>query len=151
MPLPDDRAGLIDQIVGIQDDMARGMAYDRSIPFLATTLTMQQLKTLMILSFQDNLSGHELAGHLGAKLGTVTGIVDRLVQRDLVRRREDPHDRRVRRITLTRNGSQLMDELADSGSGRLRLLLDELDDDTLRDFARVLAKLRVVAQRLFSR
>ena len=38
---------------------------------------------------------------MGVSLATITGIVDRLAAQGLVTRREDPRDRRVRRVELT--------------------------------------------------
>ncbi|MGH8794174.1 MAG: MarR family winged helix-turn-helix transcriptional regulator [Stackebrandtia sp.] len=144
----DDREVIISQILQVQKGLQRTFAYDRSVPFLATTLTMQQLKTLLILSFSNDVSGHELADHLGARLGTVTGIVDRLVAQDLVRRQEDPSDRRVRRVSLTDAGHALVGELSDSGMDGFRKVLVELDTDTLRCFHHVLDKLVEAARRL---
>ena len=38
---------------------------------------------------------------MGVGLATLSGMIDRLVAHDLVARREDLQDRRVRRISLT--------------------------------------------------
>jgi DNA-binding MarR family transcriptional regulator len=144
----DEREQLITTILGIQQDLGRAFAYDRSAPILATTLTMQQLKVMIILSFHDDIAGHELAEHLGVKLGTVTGIVDRLVAQDMVSRNEDPADRRVRRVTLTTRGRRLVDELSDTGLSRFRRLLDHLDTETLRSFEAIMDQLRMAGEQL---
>ncbi|MGH3664048.1 MAG: MarR family winged helix-turn-helix transcriptional regulator [Micromonosporaceae bacterium] len=147
-PAPGDaRQELIDRISDLQRDLGRIWAHDRSLPLLASMLTMQQLKVVMILSFQDSASGQELAKSLDVSLGTVTGIVDRLVARKLVRRREDPEDRRVRRVALTTAGRALADELRNAGLAKFRTVLDQLDVETLRSFHEVMQKIRDVALR----
>lgn len=140
-PPADERAQLIDWIADAQRHLGRYFARDRSLPLLATTLTMQQLKVIVALSFQESASGQELARELGIGLGTLTGIVDRLVAHGLVSRREDPADRRVRRLTLTTEGRTLTDEMLDAGTANWRQLLTRLDTATLRDMRRVMQRI----------
>ncbi len=143
-----DRAELVDRIIGLQYDLGRAWAHDRSLPVLASTLTMQQFKVVMILSLQDSASGQELAQHLGVGLGTVTGIVDRLVARRLVTRKEDPDDRRIRRIILTPAGRKLADDVVHAGLSRFRTVLELLDTETLHAFEDVMRKFAEAATRL---
>lgn len=148
MVTQDEREELISNISALQRDMARHFAHDRTMPLLASSLTMQQFKILIILTTQDDLAGQELAERLGVKLGTVTGIVDRLVAQDLVRRTEDLHDRRIRRVSLTDEGLDLMEEITDNGLSQFRKILGELDTDELRQTLRVTQVLRDAAIRL---
>src|SRR5690348_7367953 len=104
------------------------------MPLLAVNLTMQQLKVALILADRGSTPGRELAQTLGTGLGTVTGIVDRLVAQGLVTRREDPNDRRIRRVELTDAGRRMTQELSYTGLAGHRHLLDRLDLDTLRQF-----------------
>ena len=147
---PAEREAYIASILTMQDALNRSLAHDRTLPLLATTLTMQQLKVLLILSFDDECSGHQLAGYLDVRLGTVTGIVDRLVAQDLVVRFEDPHDRRIRRVKLAPAGRQLLDDFNAAGMHRLETLLAALDTATLRSFAEVLERIREVSARVFA-
>lgn len=148
MTTGDDRDALIRQISLLQQDLGRTWAHDRSMPVLLSTLTMQQFKVVMILSMQGSVSGQELAQQLGVGLGTVTGIVDRLIARDLVDRREDPDDRRIRRIGLTEQGRTFADEIADAGLARFRMVLERLDTETLRSFEQTMRKFTEVAQQI---
>jgi DNA-binding MarR family transcriptional regulator len=102
---------------------------------------MPQLKVVMFLAFHGSTSGQDLARQLGVGLGTVTGIVDRVVAQGLATRREDPHDRRVRRVELTAEGHAVAEEILDSGTAEWRAILSRLDTDTLRDLERVMRKL----------
>jgi DNA-binding MarR family transcriptional regulator len=142
----DDREQLISQIGAIQRDLGRLLAQQRPpSPLFDSNLTMRQLKVVMILSGQDSASGQDLATHLDVGLGTVTGIVDRLVAHGLVTRREDPHDRRIRRVELTPAGRTLIEQIADAGLTEFRRLLQHLDTPTLRDLSTVMDKLQHAA------
>ncbi|HEY0001257.1 MAG TPA: MarR family transcriptional regulator, partial [Actinoplanes sp.] len=63
-------------------------------------------------------------------------MIDRLVLQDLVVRAEDPHDRRVRRIMLSRKGSTFIASIFNAGQEKLRALRSRLSDDDLASVAR---------------
>ncbi|MBN1316107.1 MAG: MarR family transcriptional regulator [Anaerolineales bacterium] len=73
-------------------------------------LSMSQLGAL----FHIHHHGSSPVTHLGHDLG-VTGsaasqMLDRLVQQELITRSEDPDDRRVKQISLTDRGRQVLQE-----------------------------------------
>jgi DNA-binding MarR family transcriptional regulator len=89
---------------------------------------MSQLKILILLARLGGTSGQELARRTGVSLGTLTGIIDRLVAQGMVTRREDPRDRRVRRLELTPEGSELINGVIAAGEAHQEQLLRRLDD-----------------------
>jgi DNA-binding MarR family transcriptional regulator len=107
------------------------MARDRAHPFFTANLTMSQLKILFSLRINGASGSQELAQMMGVSLATMTGIVDRLVAGDYVSRREDPKDRRVRRIELTPQAVRLTDEMIIQGEEHQRRLLSRLTLDEL--------------------
>ncbi|MEV1286868.1 MarR family transcriptional regulator [Micromonospora sp. NPDC049679] len=133
-----DRERLIEQIMSAQRRMQVLFAYDRSDPLFAANLTVPQLKTLLLLFLRGSASGQDLGRLLGVSLATVTGIVDRLVAQQLVSRREDPRDRRVRLVELTGEGQRLMEGIITAGTERQRRLLDRLNEADLRTVERAL-------------
>ncbi|MEV7013184.1 MarR family transcriptional regulator [Streptosporangium sp. NPDC051022] len=152
MSVDDERDQLIGRIGEMQRNLGRFLAQQRpSSPLFDSNLTMRQLKVVVILSYQDSASGQDLAHHLGVGLGTVTGIVDRLVGHGLVSRREDPNDRRVRRVELTSAGRALIDQITDAGLNDFRRLLDCLDTPTLRDLLGVMRKIEAATTALHPR
>jgi DNA-binding MarR family transcriptional regulator len=91
-----------------------------------------QMKTLFILwtAGKPQTMG-QLADALGVSLGSVTGLVDGLVQRGLVRREEDPADRRQKLARLTPTAETRLRRMERERSliaGRLlrRMQLDDL-------------------------
>ncbi|GAB1694138.1 MarR family winged helix-turn-helix transcriptional regulator [Krasilnikovia sp. M28-CT-15] len=127
-----DNEQLIAEIMAAEQRMQHLFAYDRSDPLFASQLTLPQLKIMMLLRRLGETSGRELAGLLGVSLATLSGMMDRLVMHDLAARHEDPHDRRVRRISLTPGGTELIESIITAGAERLRRLLRRLDTTELR-------------------
>jgi len=126
---------LIADIMGAQQRLQHLFAYDRSDPLFASQLTMPQLKILLLLYRLGDTSGRELAGLMGVSLATMSGMVDRLVAHDLVTRAEDPHDRRVRRITLSGIGKEMIGNIITAGTEKQARLLRRLTDAELRTVA----------------
>jgi DNA-binding MarR family transcriptional regulator len=92
------------------------------------------------------MSGRQLADALGVGLAAVTGLMNRLGARGLVRRAEDPADRRVRRVYLTEAGTALVTELRDAGREGKRRLLRRLTAAQLREYARTMDALNAAAE-----
>jgi DNA-binding MarR family transcriptional regulator len=125
------RADAITRIMTAHNRLAYVFAFDRSDPILTGHLTMSQLKIMLALSLSDGASGQELTRVMKVSLATITGIVDRLAAQDLVSRREDPRDRRIRRVELTPAGRELIDDFLTAGAQHQQRLLERLDLDAL--------------------
>jgi DNA-binding MarR family transcriptional regulator len=142
-------SGREDTIARIMDSQMRMyhiFAFDRSDPLLSANLTMPQLKALLVLHLRPEASGQDVMAAMGISLATVTGIVDRLAAHGLVSRREDPRDRRVRRLELTPAGRELMEGIITAGAAHQRRLLARLDDDALRIVEQAIDHLLEVAE-----
>ena len=82
----------------------------------------------------------EVADYLACKSSNLTGITDRLEDRNLVRRTADPNDRRIKLLVLTPDGEKVRKKVVT----RLETppeSLSALSDRDLRDLSRILAKL----------
>jgi DNA-binding MarR family transcriptional regulator len=123
-----DRDALITRIMETQRQLRRRFSEENIHPLLDVNVTMSQLKILILLARLGGTSGQELARRTGVSLGTLTGIIDRLVAQGMVTRREDPRDRRVRRLELTPAGSELINGLIAAGEAHQEQLLRRLDD-----------------------
>jgi MarR family transcriptional regulator, organic hydroperoxide resistance regulator len=64
---------------------------------------------------EDGLATSHISDRLQQVGGTLTGVLDRMAERDLIRRERDAHDRRIWRIWLTPSGRQLQDILPPIG------------------------------------
>jgi len=70
-------------------------------------LTSQQAQLLTVVASQEPTHG-ELASRLHCDKTNITGLVDRLERRELVRRQPDSEDRRVARVFTTDQGAELV-------------------------------------------
>jgi DNA-binding MarR family transcriptional regulator len=97
---------------------------------------------LYLLSVGD-LNMSELVARLGVSLPTVSGVVDRLVERGLIARRVNPSDRRRVFVGITPAGVELLDRFRDLNARQLRDLLAVLDNadlEQVRGFLSVLER-----------
>ena len=86
-----------------------------SLPTLAAELELSpaQCHVLHLVQPGRPVPMGQLAGTLGCDASNVTGLVDRLESRGLVRRRPSAEDRRVKVLELTANGTRLRALLVD--------------------------------------
>jgi DNA-binding MarR family transcriptional regulator len=134
--MPSVRDETIARIMAAQERLAYVFAFDRSDPLLSANLTMSQLKIMLALALRGGASGQELTSVMGVGLATITGIIDRLVAQDLVVRREDPKDRRVRRLELTPAGREIIDGILTAGAAHQRRLLERVEAEGLATIER---------------
>lgn len=88
----------------------------RSLPYRVSSLsdagiTIKQLRVLSSLSGADERTLTELADEFEVSLPTMSGIVDKLVRRELVERVVDEEDQRSRRLGLTAFGHSVFGEI----------------------------------------
>jgi DNA-binding MarR family transcriptional regulator len=67
---------------------------------------MPQLRILFMLTVKDGATPGYLAERMRVTPSTITGLTDRLVRQDFIRRDEDSKDRRLVRLHITENGGR---------------------------------------------
>ena len=140
-----DRSALMDEVLREYELLNARMASFSGPTFLGLDITMAQAKVLHVVRATGSLPMSDLVARLGVTVPTVTGIVDRLVERELVVRRGTPDDRRRVTIEITPSGVELIDGMRDLSAGQLLGLLAVMDNDELGTF---LAFLRVLERAL---
>jgi len=103
-------------------------------------LTMPQVVTLHILRLGGAQSIHRIAEALSLSTSAASHLVGRLFEKGLVDRREDPEDRRQKRVELTDAGIGLVDELASERLGEFTQALSQLDPELVSLLVSVLEK-----------
>ncbi len=136
-----DKELLIAEILRHEQALSQRVARRGAGPLFDAPLTMQQLRVLFLVHLESRPTGHGIAATLGVSQATVSGIVDRLVAHGLLRRVEDPADRRVRLLRLTPRAEELLAAIEGAGEAFRRELLSLLDADHLAALERVLAEL----------
>jgi DNA-binding MarR family transcriptional regulator len=94
-----------------------------------TGLSPTQVSALFRLHFGGKCGNSELAGHTGITDPAASQMVDRLVQRGLVERAEDPEDRRVKQLAITEAGRELVLKSVEMRQQWIEQLTGELDQE----------------------
>jgi DNA-binding MarR family transcriptional regulator len=103
---------------------------DASLALIAELgLSLTQVKSLFFLQHCDEeISVGELAERLGISLAATSRTVEGLLQRGWLERREDEHDRRMKRVTLTPAGRKVAGRIADARMAGLQAFAASLSD-----------------------
>jgi DNA-binding MarR family transcriptional regulator len=93
-------------------------------------LSLTQIKALRaLIDAGEPLSMGAMSEQLGLSLPAISRAVDGLVRREFVTREEDPHDRRSKRLALTRKGHRTHDQLYALRVAGIRAFVEELEPD----------------------
>ncbi|MFZ4300265.1 MarR family winged helix-turn-helix transcriptional regulator [Streptomyces cinereoruber] len=95
---------------------------DFTVAAASEDLTASQGRTLTVLR-RGPAAMRALAESMTCDASNVTGIIDRLEKRGLVRREADASDRRVKNVVLTAEGERVTDAIR----ARMRTTQDGLD------------------------
>jgi DNA-binding MarR family transcriptional regulator len=102
-----------------------------------------QWAVLMHLWSNDGMTQAQLARRVAIEQPTMVGTIDRMERDGLVTRIPDPTDGRASRITLTKRGWALRDELVPLAEGVNRAATAALTANEVATLRRLLAKLIV--------
>ncbi len=97
-------------------------------------LTTAQLRVLFLVRESPGVTAGELAHRLAVTPPTISGIVDRLVKLNLVRREDDESDRRLVRNILTDQGENACKRMEQGTEIFTRRILVEMDPRDLQAF-----------------
>src|SRR5262249_6802930 len=116
-------------------------------PEFSRDLSMAQFKSMMILVGSGGLTARGLAEKLEIGPSAVTPLVDKLVERGLARREDDPQDRRVSWVRPTAEASALYERTLQTNREILFGVLQELSRAELELIQQALSLLTNAVQR----
>ena len=122
---------LIENILQLSDRAFQELLPILPKEWLHLNLTMPQLKVCLLLYMYGPSRMSEIASALGVSLATATGVMDRLVERDIVLREGQPDDRRVVICRLSEKGEGLISGLWQLSRDRLGELMRALSTSQL--------------------
>jgi DNA-binding MarR family transcriptional regulator len=126
---------MIHDIFVLLDDGDRGL-------LRGFDLSSSQYAVLLLLDGAKGWRLTDLSERLRLDKSTVTRIIDRLEQANLVRRIADPDDRRAQRVVLTAWGEHQRNEARVAHERSLERRMGVLTSDEQRQLFALLAKLR---------
>ena len=105
-----------------------------------TGLGNSDFRVLEVLLHKGALPVNTIGPMVGLTPGSISTAVDRLVEKGLVNRAESSEDRRVRIVTLTRRGKDLIVPAFRKHVGQMRRVFAELSPEELRTLEAALKK-----------
>jgi DNA-binding MarR family transcriptional regulator len=118
------------------DELQRRLMSVHAPDFAALDITMAQAKLLYVVTASRELTMSDIAQRLGVTVSTASGSVDHLVDLGLLRRVDDPSNRRQVRVSVTPLGLQRLEQLRELGTSQLRALYDAMTDAELKVIVR---------------
>jgi len=107
----------------------------------AFELTPVQFAALAAVARQPEIDQRTLARTIGFDTSTIGGVVDRLERRGLMQRNGAPEDRRVRRLTVSAAGLQLLGQVMPAMLRAQQRILAPLSEAEQAQFMRLLGRL----------
>ena len=101
---------LAEDLLALWHHLMRGSSRDLYALLAELDLSMAHVKTLHVLAdcAGDELSVKEAGERLGLSLPGASRVVDTLLRRGYLTRREDEHDRRIRRVRISPQGADVV-------------------------------------------
>ncbi|RMN24383.1 MarR family transcriptional regulator [Pseudomonas coronafaciens pv. zizaniae] len=133
---------LIGLLVG-RTNALKDRALDKYL--LPYDVTFAQFKVLIIIAQFATDTPVELCRHLSLDSGSMTRMLDRLEQKELIVRTRSATDRRQVRLALTDQGQKLSDLLPQIGADAMNEIFATLDAEEVANLQRILTKVLVAA------
>ena len=109
--------------------------------------SLPQLATILMLEEEGELTIKQVAEFLDRSVSTTSRMLDQLVERGLVSRREDKRDRRAKLVANTESGRTLIATLEQRRAESQVAVMDYLSDEERADVARAMALLAEAGKR----
>ncbi|MGV7217177.1 MarR family winged helix-turn-helix transcriptional regulator [Bradyrhizobium sp. UFLA05-112] len=103
-------------------------------------LTPVQYAALATIKANPGLDQVTLAGLIAYDRTTITGVIDRLVQKGLAERRASSRDRRARELEITDEGGKTLRAITPAVEAAQRIMLRGLTDKEADELMRLLRK-----------
>ncbi|WP_322814320.1 MarR family winged helix-turn-helix transcriptional regulator [Chloroflexus sp.] len=126
------------------DDIVRQITWQSQKQLLQTLsrpeigLTLPQMVTLFAIREAGLCRMSDLADITQQSAGTLTGIVDRLIEENLVGRVRDAEDRRVVQVMLTRQGEQRLALVEEARRADMDRILSRFSLEQLQELTQLL-------------
>ena len=108
-------------------------------------ITEAQFNVLMILKYQSDqgrINQTSLGNMMLVNRSNVTGLVDRMEKAGLVRRVDDPQDRRVNLVEMTAQGAKVLETAGKAYYARIEQLMEGMSSQEYALLSKTLEKIR---------
>lgn len=129
-----DKQELINRLISLQQRRGKILRRHNIQDVVKLGLTTKQLKSLFIIVEEEHISSKKLAEILEVTPANVTGIIDRLIERNLVIREINPDDRRVVFLMPTDKGKDIIASLEHDVTRHISSILSSMTVEDLEHF-----------------
>ena len=112
-------------------------------------LKLSRIKALYAFRGQDSSTMTELADNIGAKLPSMTMMIDNLAEEGLVERARDEQDRRKVIVRLTDKGLQVREEFLEQRKQIAQQLFARLSKEDEQELMRLLERVCDILEKAF--
>jgi len=106
------KTGMLDTLLGYQLRRAQSAVFaEFMLTMVDDKVTPGQFGVLILIEENAGLNQSTLAKALGIERSTMVGVIDGLENKGLVERRKSQTDKRAHALTLTDQGSKLLDSI----------------------------------------
>ena len=120
---------LLEEMIELQRQVDHDRRQYELDAWIRLHLGIGQLKALFFISNRGSTTTGKLAVALKVTPTNVTGIIDRLLEKNLITRTGDPDDRRVIWLRTTPQGDELVAELRQKRRERMTELFNRFTDE----------------------
>ena len=121
----------VEKILGFMHYFMHSIKVQDYRPWVRIELTKEQLRVIFLLYHKGQSSPGEIALAFGVPKANVTSVIDRLVNKGLVSRHENPGDRRRYLLSLTDEGKNRVVRLREIKIATITQVLKRMPDDAL--------------------
>lgn len=114
-------------------------------------LKLAEWRILSVVGARGPVSPNEVSNIISIDKAWISRTVPQLVERGLLKTRQDPHDRRRTELMLTARGAAIHRSMSRVSLGRQQKLLEGLGPAEIAEFSRLLATLQAGAEGMLER
>ena len=141
-----EKVELINEVIELHGRVNRSLRHSTQDAWMRLSLTVPQVKSLFYITNHGTTNFKNLAAALKVTQSNLTGVIDRLVEQDMVSRKENSEDRRMMLLKATDKGEALVTDLRERRISHLSQALSELNPEDLNTITKGLALLVEVTE-----
>ena len=111
-------------------------------------LNKTQQKTLHIIHYHKNVTMGTICRHMNMEKGSITSVVDALIDMKLIQRERDPQDRRRVNISLTENGAAFVRRFEIRMGKHIQSKIERLSEQDQKRFFKAVDDLHDIVRKL---
>jgi MarR family transcriptional regulator, organic hydroperoxide resistance regulator len=139
---------IVDRIYMTLPVLMHKLYHDLVLPSNEYSLNKTHFKVLLIIHIRQNPNITKVCRHMNMRKGSMTTVIDKLIELDLVMREINPHDRREVNLKLTGSGEKLVKYYLSLSHKHVKEKLSALSKEDMEKFKRAIDDMNDIVQKL---